>query len=206
MLPEIVVTQSRITTTGVSTDAARRPATRQQWRHEHRYGHRNRRHDQRHRRHLDVRDHRRGHRPLAGAVAAGDPRPAAGVQLQTPYGDVNGAYTSVDVRGFGAFATANTLVLINGRRLNDLDLAGVDLSTIPRDSIERIEITARQQRRGALRRQRGRRRHQHHYQDGTSGAPVAMRVEGGVGSFNQQTGEVSASVIRGRGRVRFTAT
>src|SRR6266702_7781102 len=64
-----------------------------------------------------------------------------GVQLTTLFGGVNGAQTNVDIRGFGAFATANTLILINGRRLNDIDMAGVDLSTIPRDSIERIEIT-----------------------------------------------------------------
>ena len=64
-----------------------------------------------------------------------------GVQLTSLFGGVNGAKTSVDLRGFGAFATSNTLVLINGRRLNDIDMAGVDLSTIPRDSIERIEIT-----------------------------------------------------------------
>ena len=64
-----------------------------------------------------------------------------GVQLTTLYGGVNGAQTSVDLRGFGAFATANTLVLINGRRVNDIDMPGVDFSTIPRDSIERIEIT-----------------------------------------------------------------
>ena len=66
---------------------------------------------------------------------------APGVQLQTLYGGVGGAGTSVDLRGFGAFATANTLLLINGRRVNDIDLQGVDFSTIPRDSIERIEIT-----------------------------------------------------------------
>ena len=64
-----------------------------------------------------------------------------GVQLTTLFGGVNGAQTNVDLRGFGAFATANSLVLINGRRLNDIDMAGVDLSTIPRNSIERIEIT-----------------------------------------------------------------
>ena len=52
---------------------------------------------------------------------------------------------------------------INGRRLNDIDMAGVDFSTIPRDSIERIEIIQRQQRRGAVRRQRDRRRHQHRH-------------------------------------------
>src|SRR5438552_9055812 len=54
-----------------------------------------------------------------------------GVQLTSLFGGVNGAKTSVDLRGFGAFATANTLILVNGRRLNDIDLAQVDLSTIP---------------------------------------------------------------------------
>ena len=64
-----------------------------------------------------------------------------GVQLTSLYGAVNGAKTSVDLRGFGAFATSNTLILINGRRLNDVDMSQVDLSTIPLNSIERIEIT-----------------------------------------------------------------
>src|SRR5262249_5756351 len=65
-----------------------------------------------------------------------------GLQLTTLFGSpVNGVKTSVDLRGFGAFATANTLILINGRRLNDIDMAQVDLSTIPLTSIERIEIT-----------------------------------------------------------------
>ena len=47
----------------------------------------------------------------------------------------------VDLRGFGVAAPSNTLVLINGRRLNDWDLQGFDLSTIAKDSVERIEIT-----------------------------------------------------------------
>jgi iron complex outermembrane receptor protein len=64
-----------------------------------------------------------------------------GIQLQSVYGGVNGAGTTVDLRGFGAAATANTLVLVNGRRLNDLDLAGIDFGAIPRGSIERIEVT-----------------------------------------------------------------
>src|SRR5450631_3787036 len=38
-----------------------------------------------------------------------------GVQLTSLYGGVNGVKTSVDLRGFGAFATSNSLVLINGR-------------------------------------------------------------------------------------------
>ncbi len=119
-----------------------------------------------------------------------------GVQVQSLYGGVNGAGTSVDLRGFGAFATANTLVLINGRRLNDIDLAGVDLSSIPKDSIARIEITKGNS--GAVL-----------YGDNSVGGvinivtkagsakPFAMRVEGGGGSFNQRLGSISAAASSG---------
>jgi iron complex outermembrane receptor protein len=126
-----------------------------------------------------------------------------GVQLTTLYGGVNGAQTSVDVRGFGAFATANTLILINGRRLNDVDLAGVDLSTIPLDSIERIEITRGNS--GAVL-----------YGDNAvggvinivtkttaGGAPVSIRAEAGVGSFNQRLGSVSATANQGAWSTSF---
>lgn len=65
----------------------------------------------------------------------------AGVQTWSLFDGVNGAGTVVDLRGFGAAASSNTLVLVNGRRLNDIDMSAVDFSAIPRDSIERIEIT-----------------------------------------------------------------
>src|SRR5258708_7196989 len=116
-----------------------------------------------------------------------------GVQLTSLYGGVNGVKTSVDLRGFGAFATANTLVLINGRRLNDIDMAGVDFSTIPRDSILRIEITRGNS--GAV--QSGDNAVggviNIVLKNGVGGAPRAIRAEAGVGSFNQRMASVSAA-------------
>jgi iron complex outermembrane receptor protein len=52
----------------------------------------------------------------------------------------NAANTSIDLRGFGATGPQNTLVLLDGRRLNDIDLSGVQWSAIALASIERIEI------------------------------------------------------------------
>src|SRR5258705_8395906 len=120
-----------------------------------------------------------------------------GVQLTSLFGGVNGAKTSVDLRGFGAFATSNTLILVNGRRLNDVDMAQVDLSTIPLQSIERIEITRGNS--GAVL-----------YGDnaiggvinivlksGVGGPPVTMRAEAGVGSFNTRLANISAATNYG---------
>lgn len=63
----------------------------------------------------------------------------AGILTRSLYGN-NGSRASVDIRGFGAAATRNTLILLDGRRLNDVDLSAVDYSAIPLQSIERIEI------------------------------------------------------------------
>ncbi len=64
-----------------------------------------------------------------------------GVQVRNLFGGVNGSRSVVDMRGFGAAAQSNTLILINGRRLHDLDQVGVDLASIPIESIERVEVT-----------------------------------------------------------------
>ena len=64
----------------------------------------------------------------------------AGVQSRDLFGQTGGARATVDLRGFGATAAQNTLVLVNGRRLNDIDNAGVEFVNIPLDSIERVEI------------------------------------------------------------------
>ena len=62
-----------------------------------------------------------------------------GFTMKDLYGN-NAAYTSVDLRGFGVTGPQNTLILLDGRRLNDFDLSGVQWPAIPLASIERVEI------------------------------------------------------------------
>jgi iron complex outermembrane recepter protein len=52
----------------------------------------------------------------------------------------NGKTASVDIRGFGETGPLNTLVLVDGRRVNEIDLSGVDWTQIPLEQVERIEI------------------------------------------------------------------
>jgi iron complex outermembrane receptor protein len=63
----------------------------------------------------------------------------AGLTMKDFYGN-NAAATAVDLRGFGATATQNTLVLVDGRRITDADLSGVQWAAIPLAAVERIEI------------------------------------------------------------------
>ena len=46
----------------------------------------------------------------------------------------------IDLRGFGATGDQNTLVMVDGFRLNDNELASVRWSSIPLETIERVEI------------------------------------------------------------------
>ncbi len=64
----------------------------------------------------------------------------SGIQSRSTYNGVEGSYTTIDMRGFGEAAKSNSLILINGRILNELDMSAVDFSSINLDSIERIEI------------------------------------------------------------------
>lgn len=63
----------------------------------------------------------------------------AGIQIHDFFGN-NAATTTVDLRGFGITGTQNTLILVDGRRVVDVDLSGVQWSAFPLANVERIEI------------------------------------------------------------------
>lgn len=48
--------------------------------------------------------------------------------------------TTIDMRGMGATAVSNVLILVDGERLNETDLSGADLSTLALSQIERIDV------------------------------------------------------------------
>jgi iron complex outermembrane receptor protein len=63
----------------------------------------------------------------------------AGIDVRPLYGNL-GMDATVDIRGFGDTATSNTLILLDGQRLNPIDMGSISWSAIPLDSIQRIEI------------------------------------------------------------------
>lgn len=65
-------------------------------------------------------------------------RTVPGVFIQDITG--NGRNFTVDLRGVGETAALNTLVLVDGRRINQPDLSGTDWTLIPKDRVARIEI------------------------------------------------------------------
>jgi len=52
----------------------------------------------------------------------------------------NPKQSQVDIRGSGETAPSNVLFLVDGRRINSIDMSGADLSQISLDMIERVEI------------------------------------------------------------------
>ena len=119
-----------------------------------------------------------------------------GIQILHQSGNPLGTNDAVDLRGFGAFASSNVLILVNGRRYQDFDLQGFDFATIPRNSIERIEVTRGNS--GAVL-----------YGDGAVGGVINIvtktaaeegahgRVDGAVGSYGYEEGRFS--VAKGSG-------
>jgi iron complex outermembrane receptor protein len=119
-----------------------------------------------------------------------------GVQVSNLFGGVNGARATVDIRGFGATAAQNTLILIDGRRVDLPDLQAFDWGSVPLNSVERIEVT-RGNSGGVL------------YGDGAVGGvinivtkqavgrPTGARAEVSYGSFNQVEGRGTAFASSG---------
>ena len=65
-------------------------------------------------------------------------RGQAGLQVRDTLGDGN--RVGISLRGFGENAVNNTLVLVDGRRLNNPSLEGPNLNSVPLANIERIEV------------------------------------------------------------------
>ncbi|MDP8298830.1 MAG: TonB-dependent receptor [Candidatus Tantalella remota] len=52
----------------------------------------------------------------------------------------SGKTVVVDMRGFGETSSRNVLVMMDGRRLNEVDISGTDWTQVPIENVERIEI------------------------------------------------------------------
>jgi len=61
----------------------------------------------------------------------------AGISMRNNTGSPD---VALDMRGFGVSGDQNTLVLLDGQRLNDIELTTVRWSAIPLEAIQRIEI------------------------------------------------------------------
>ena len=65
----------------------------------------------------------------------------SGIKARSIYGfNSSGSKTTIDIRGMGAQAKSNVLILVNGQRLNNIDMGEIDFPSIPLESIEKIEI------------------------------------------------------------------
>lgn len=77
---------------------------------------------------------------LSGATQVAEVlRTQAGIQIQDLDGS-GGRNVTISMRGFGSNAANNTLVIVDGRKLNNPSLAGPALNTIALKDVERIEI------------------------------------------------------------------
>ena len=63
----------------------------------------------------------------------------AGLDVRPLYGSM-GIDASVDIRGTGDAAASNTLILVDGQRLNPVDMGSIKWETIPLSAIKQIEI------------------------------------------------------------------
>ncbi|MDT8991777.1 TonB-dependent receptor [Curvibacter sp. APW13] len=90
-----------------------------------------------------------------------------------------GNYT-MDLRGFGSTADRNQVVVVDGRRLKDDDLSATNLSVIPIETVERIEVL-----RGSGTVQ---------YGEGATGGVIVITTKSGKGLQQQNSATVGATV------------
>jgi iron complex outermembrane receptor protein len=87
----------------------------------------------------------------ATVITADEIRRAGAGDVNTAIRKIGGVYGrqsldsssdfALDLRGFGTNGSQNQVIMVDGVRLNENELAGPVLSTIPIDTVERIEIT-----------------------------------------------------------------
>lgn len=87
----------------------------------------------------------------ATVITAADIRRAGATDVNQAVRKIGGVYGrqsldsspdfALDLRGFGANGGQNMVIMLDGVRLNENELASAVLSTIPIDTVERIEIT-----------------------------------------------------------------
>jgi iron complex outermembrane receptor protein len=118
----------------------------------------------------------------------------AGITVHDFFGN-NAASATIDLRGFGSTAGQNTLILVDGRRVSDIDLSGVQWSALPLSAIERIEIVRGG---GSVL-----------YGDGATAGVVniitrspaaganALVLRGAAGSYGMREGVVEGNYVRG---------
>jgi iron complex outermembrane receptor protein len=92
-----------------------------------------------------------------------------------------GGEYSIDLRGFGAAADSNQVVIVDGLRFNEADLSAPRLSAIPIESVERIEVLRGS---GAVL-----------YGEGATGGVIVITTKAGAGRQRAN----SASVYAGAG-------
>jgi len=63
-----------------------------------------------------------------------------GLNVKNSSGNPLNLDASVDMGGYGATANSNTLILVDGQRLNPIDSGTINWESIPIESIERIEL------------------------------------------------------------------
>jgi iron complex outermembrane receptor protein len=125
-----------------------------------------------------------------------------GITLKDFFGN-NGASTGIDMRGFGITGAQNTLILLDGQRVTDIDLSSVQWSAIPLSSIERIEI---QRGTGAVL-----------YGDGASAGVIniitrsplkqgsSAEFYGRAATYGTQEGQVTGSLVKDNFGINATA-